>query len=432
MEIYRFKGAFIIANVILLAVILSHSIIRDINLEKQYTSDLRNRIVGARLQEDGRDPYFYKWRNGDSYRYLDPMNSDSFRVSNMTSSPALHDLLMPISNFSQKIISVFWLWFQYLLLAVITLVFVLMAKTKMQRLCILNFSILFTCTETWKGLIAAGQVTLLIGFLITLAIYGLTKINSWKHVILAAISTAALILVRPAAAVILIPFIFQYELFYRYLLSTFGFILIYAVFVSFNNKEFALWQSYKTFLAEQVKIHQQTDPEIQKNDPLPRLIYLEGIDLKGALKIQSPTPIRSENGNLFIIYQHLFHKNIPVALPIILFLLIVLLALAGMFIKKINIDQMILLAFLLYLLSEFFSPIHRHQYYAVQWLPLLLSGFLLLKKWNNIPALLIIAGLLLNTFQVSFIPGKFTIGELVWAIALALIIFTKRNVTERT
>jgi hypothetical protein len=38
------------------------SVYRDTELEKQYPVDLRNRVVGSRLQMDGMSPYFYHWR----------------------------------------------------------------------------------------------------------------------------------------------------------------------------------------------------------------------------------------------------------------------------------------------------------------------------------------------------------------------------------
>ena len=66
----RYKTALLL-NLIVLAVLLTHSIYRDIQLEKQYPSDLRNRVVGARLQKDGKDPYFYKWKKEDGFRYID-------------------------------------------------------------------------------------------------------------------------------------------------------------------------------------------------------------------------------------------------------------------------------------------------------------------------------------------------------------------------
>jgi hypothetical protein len=47
---------------------------RDLVLEQRGTVDLRNRVVGARLQMDGKTPYTYKWAEGDTLRYYDQLN----------------------------------------------------------------------------------------------------------------------------------------------------------------------------------------------------------------------------------------------------------------------------------------------------------------------------------------------------------------------
>src|SRR5215467_6462451 len=113
------KKIVVILDFFILVAIITHSIIRDITLEKQYPGDLRNRVVAARLQKDGRLPYFYKWKKGDSERYLDPLNTGDIKVSNITASPFFHELLFPICDFNQRTISIIWLWTQYALLIII-------------------------------------------------------------------------------------------------------------------------------------------------------------------------------------------------------------------------------------------------------------------------------------------------------------------------
>src|ERR1044071_6281791 len=92
---------------------IAYCVWRDIQLEKQYTGDLRNRVVGARLQKDGRLPYFYKWAPQDGLRYYDPQNFDTLKVSNITATPFLHQLLYPIADKPQRTISGVWLGVEY-------------------------------------------------------------------------------------------------------------------------------------------------------------------------------------------------------------------------------------------------------------------------------------------------------------------------------
>ena len=109
----------IVLNLSLLLIILAHSVYRDVQLEKQYTGDLRNRIVGARLQKDGKLPYFYYWQSKDGIRYFDPINTNQSpaTVSPITASPLFHQLLYPICDLEQQTLSKIWFIFQYILLA---------------------------------------------------------------------------------------------------------------------------------------------------------------------------------------------------------------------------------------------------------------------------------------------------------------------------
>ena len=109
----------LLINGIFLLVILSHSVIRDFHIEKQYTVDLRNRVVGARLQKDGRLPYNYYFQPADGLRYFDfqNLNTDSSGASNATASPFFHQLLYPICDLPQGTISKIWLLLQYIFTA---------------------------------------------------------------------------------------------------------------------------------------------------------------------------------------------------------------------------------------------------------------------------------------------------------------------------
>lgn len=72
-----------------------------------YEADIRNKIVGARLQMDGHSPYFYHWKKGDSIRYYD-CNAQDFEPSMCTSSPFQSMLYYPIANFPQATINRIW------------------------------------------------------------------------------------------------------------------------------------------------------------------------------------------------------------------------------------------------------------------------------------------------------------------------------------
>src|SRR5882757_5689558 len=101
-------------------IILAWAVYRDIQFEQQYTGDLRNRVVGARMAMYHLSPYFFTWKNTDPMRYYDPENrrdsANPSQVSNITASPFFLQLMTPIANLPERTISRIWLLIEYLLL----------------------------------------------------------------------------------------------------------------------------------------------------------------------------------------------------------------------------------------------------------------------------------------------------------------------------
>lgn len=421
-------------NLLLLLLILTHSVYRDIILEQQYPGDLRNRVVGARLQKDGKIPYFYKWKKADGYRYIDPENNNNFKVSSITASPVFHNLLLPICDLPQRTISFLWFCFQYLMLVIITILFVKLSKNKIQRCIVINFSILFTCTEAWKSLIAAGQLYLFIGLLIAFVIVGLLKSTKKQYLYFAAFSTALLVLVRPTALLIFIPFFIQYRHSYKYLFRSFAFIIAYGLFSIINQQELRLWVSYAKALNENVKAHQHLNPSLQINEPLLEMKNLEGFHFSEVdkLNLQNPIPIYSENGNIFVLLKTITHKKPSILLINTLLVICIVVLVSGFIYWKYTngfyLTNTIIIAFVFFMFAEIFSLIHRHQYTTVQWLPILLTGVVVTKKWYEPAMILLLIGLILNIVtNTSLSPFIHTMGEFCWIVALLLLVFKKET-----
>src|SRR5688500_1745611 len=93
---------------------------RDIQIEKQRTVDLPNRVVGARMVKDGKSPYFYHWKPADGLRYFGAGPISFGRASNVTASPFFHHLLAPIADLPERTISRIWLMISYLMLLLCT------------------------------------------------------------------------------------------------------------------------------------------------------------------------------------------------------------------------------------------------------------------------------------------------------------------------
>ncbi len=430
------NNKWVILNLLLLAGILAFSIYRDIQLDKQYPADLRNRVVGARLQKDGKLPYFFHWQKADYPRYADPYNAQdtTLPASNITASPFFHQLLIPFCEIPQRTFSALWLILQYLLLAGMCWMFSFFAKTTYQKLLLLNVTVLFTLTAAWKCHIAEGQLYFIEAFLMAVVICALlyNKKQSW---IFAGIAAAMLVLTRPIALVIFIPFLFQFRKYACFLISSWAALALYGLFVLSSHYETALWKQYQLALKKHVELHQYGDPNQLFLWGGPAIPYIEGFDLKQAavnLK-EHPIEISTESGNFYILYKNILHKKMPLKVLNALNL-VSLLVLSGLFFyfgrkHPFQIHQVILAAFLLYMLEELFSPVERHQYNVVQWLPLLLPGFLALRSgihWKDPVFLLLLTGLLLTITNFSKIYDRNTLAEFAWFAALLLIVFNSK------
>lgn len=404
---------------------------RDIQLEKQYTGDLRNRIVGARLQKDGRLPYFYKWSAADSLRYYDPQNFDSFKVSNITGTPFLHQLLYPLAELPQRDISRVWLVIEYGLL-LLTLGFAIsLAATNTQRWMVILGTLLFACTAAWKGHVAAGQYYILIPALCMLFYMLITGKKSLFYSFLTGATGAALIVLRPNAVLFFIPFLFyRSKCTWRNKLAiTAGALAIFLMtFAGHANRSY--WQNFRLAMDQQLKTHQEQDPALQDNPPDPGFRNWEGWD-KDQIEADAalhPFAFESEHGNLFVIINHLFATRLPVQFLVYVSAFAIALLLFLFYRRKTTGRELpaftiALLGFCLYMISDLCSPFYRFQYNTTQWLfPLLLAAAHYNRQYKKIYAL-IAAGLLLNIVEIHSIPFEHTAGEWLFFLAVLLIAF---------
>ena len=432
---FPYKIILVLDGIFLLA-LLTHSIYRDVQLEKQYAVDLRNRVVGARLQKDGKLPYSYYFQQGDGLRYFDiqNLNRDSSGTSNITASPFFHQLLFPICDLSQSSISKIWLWLQYFLLACMIYMIGRLTSNRKEKLFILNLGIICTSTEAWKNLIACGQLYFFVAFLICCIITGLLS-NKKSGIILAGICAVVFILTRPFGIVFLIPFLIFYRKYILFLAVSFSGLIIYLMFVLNNPYEKSLYLNYVSRMKMHVQYHQLvlTNPPGILRAGIPSVKKFEGIDFEETNRqiYEHPINVYSENGNIFILYYYLTHKKITLVVLYILsgsaILLMTMLFILHCKEYPVQKMQMLLFGFTLYMIIELLSPITRHQYNTVQWFPLVLCGFLVLPDWwiNKI-SLLLFGGLVLNIVNFHWLPMRHTLGEFCWLAGMILIIFSPR------
>lgn len=411
-------------------------IYRDIKIEKQYTGDLVDRIVGARLQQDGISPYFYHWKVSDGMRYYDPgNNSTTTKINDITASPFFHQLLYPISNFHQRTISKIWLVLEYLALFIMAVIALQFTKTKSQRWAVLFVMVSFLYTYAWENNIERGQMYLFIAFLAML-FYFFINLKSLPAAAFAGIVGISLILIKPTTLLFLFPFLFllkRYTFKYKgvFLLSSF----IVLIFAFGNSKSRLYWTDYSVSINEQIRDHQKLGPTLQFNTPIVEYGKWEGWDTLQIQKDAQKFPYKKsgEFGNVVNFINLGLHVKTPIwVLSALCIIFITLLGL--LFIKKfygtIQLDtfSIAIIGFCMYMASDIFSPLYRHSYNAGQWIfPLLLLATRYLpSSFKKIFIIAIIAGLFLNSLSLRIIPMQNTLGEYIIYASVLGILFTSK------
>jgi hypothetical protein len=420
-------------------VALGLAIYRDVTIyEGTGTPDLRNRVVGARLQQDGISPYYFKWHPGDSLRYYDGGNIVTIGQTNITASPFFHNLMYPLASYMQRTTSRIWLVIEYLFVLVTVIIAWLLAKNNAQKIAIMIACGIYVFTETWITHIAAGQMYIMLSMLAMIIYYCLTKRENKTAAFIGGLSAIVMLLTKPNLVLFLIPFLFLINRYSRkYLLVFFTpVILVTALHFSFESNR-TYWRDYFKVIPEIVKENQTewTPAQIEKiiSDRKLRLLNYEGWNYNELVAHDKATHpvLRSENGNVYIIYKLLFNRKMSMGMMNFLSVsaIIVLLALFLLMRKKFDIlalPNAALLGYCIYMAVDLNSPICRHQYYGSQWFfPILLAGALYTRanKWFYVPLL---AGLVLNVMNTDYILMEHSLGEYIILVTLICLSLTRK------
>lgn len=429
----------------------SWCVYRDIQIEKQYPGDLRNRVVGSRMQMDGRSPYFYHFQNDKNLRYYDWNNNIlGEHISNVTATPFFHQLISPVANLSQKTISKIWLFSEYLTLVLMAMMAISFSADGRQKMAILITGLLFLYSYAWTNHISVGQMYIFIAAEAMLYFYLLGLSKKILHGGLAGIVAAAIVLTRPTAIVFILSFVLVANQYSRRYLLTMGtaFLVTFALAFGTQKSRF-FWNDYRHAMVEHVNFHRGVNPNPAHHDSLIIFPQLEGWNRATALEAASFKWYRnnSANGNVFVFLYHGLGFTTPVWLlgAMCIAFIVTLCALyfklhgmpwhGGLFQSPtgaIDLYAASLLGFICYMATDLFSPIHRFHYNAMQWIfPLLLAA----SRWSAASGKLYggiaITGLVLNSLPWVMFPMQQCIGEYIIMAAMIgfLLTYKPRIVT---
>lgn len=408
---------------------LANNLVRDLQLEERQTGDLRNRIIGARLQKDGLSPYFYKWKKGEGTRYYDSYNDNNSRVSSCTASPFFHALLYPMAELPYTAASKLWIFVLYTLLIVSTVLAIILSNRRFLPL-ICFVCVCFTFTETWLDTIVTKQSYLFIPFFAMLIYFFIRKGKTNELLYMGAgVFSIFFVLTRPNAIFFFLPLILIQR---RYSLPAkiyFFVPVLLGLILTLSTAQLSLWRDYFEAANEHVKIHQGLNPVTQLNDRA-NFSEVEGFRLEGYQnEVTREYKAYVEHGNFFWAIYLLFGYHIPPGQLLILVLAAILVCLVLFyFIQKktggeFPLEAVLLLGYAVYMISDIGVPVYRGHYNVVQWLfPLLLIPVTFQVRYLWIYLLMLIA-LILNIHYKPFLPMQHLLAEYLWLASFLVYAF---------
>jgi hypothetical protein len=425
----------IVIFIVLSVASLSWCIYRDIQIEKHYPGDLRNRVLGARLQMDGISPYYYRWGPGSGIRYYDPESAHTRKLSNVTATPFFHQLLYPIANLPHRTISRLWLLFQYLALIIMTALAFVMTNNLRRKRVVLITGLLFLYTYAWTTHINVGQMYIFISLIAFLFFFFISRKPSLFNAAAVGMLAAVLILVKPTTLIFFSPFLLLANKFsLKYILTTA--VSFSAIFLlTFGSSQSRMyWSDYRHAMQEHIRMHQGTPVTRIATPPLPRIKEWEGWDMDQVEKDASRFHYKynGEHGNVFVILNSKLNTRLSVTgLALLYAVLIAVLSIS--YYKKfrktslLNFYTAALLGFCFYMAADMFSPVHRFLYNTIQLIfPLLLIAGLHPVRIPRMYIIILFLCFLLNTITIQLFPMQATVGEYIaFATILAILLTTK-------
>jgi hypothetical protein len=331
--------------------------------------DLRNRVIGARvLNELNEDPYFFKWSEGKSDRYLDPNdNVLAPFYTRLTITPAVLLFHSPISSLPYKTQQWLWFFLQWAsLLGSIFLLAKILAKNKQSQILIWILG-LFAISGSmfWRLHAERGQIYIIyvLLFCLSLYLYNKYKKGDFTSKINPLLAGSGLILgylasLRPTYIFAIIPFLIYKKIKFASFVAV-G--LLASVIISTFIFRMPVWENYYNSMQQQAEMRLDDTQDSKTHD----FSMAEGIDVRDFLSVVG------EESSLQRMFRAAFDKWYPS--EVFMLLLFIFLSALIIFLhkhktQKITSQELFFIGIAIVLFSEFFIPAPRWPYANVIWL----------------------------------------------------------------
>ena len=339
-------------------------------------TDLRNRVVGARLALEGIDPYFFKWHPGLPKIFYDPMDRAEDILTKLSVPPSVLALHAPIAQLSYKSQKVIWLIVQWATFLGILSIFYQSNESRNRRNLVLLLGFFFANSLFWRFHVNSGQIYVVYIGLLSVSWFLLNQQFKYKEVaggFFAGI-TAGL---RPPYVLLLFYFLIHRR--YSFVVGGVAGIL-FAVFSSLSVFSSFIWRRYiLTMMGMTGFVNlQQLFPKLRESIVSQAIAYpqvVEGVDYRIRNPLEGYEGEFISNSALFGVFTALDlsqKKEILVIGFLIIFIALCWFSLKYS-IKQKDLNLIFLFSTVACLISEFFIPVGRYSYYDIQLLlPLLI------------------------------------------------------------
>jgi len=364
-------------------------------------TDLRVRVVGARLLNTSHSPYFYKWSPGDPETLLNP-NDKQVYINGVSVAPGSLYVQSILAGFNYQSIRIAWTILQYVFaLYIFFFVFTKPFKNEAYRIyCIAVGTVFFLCSGIWFMNIERGQIYTFYAFLFCVIYQLLENRNRWMQGAGGFILAVA-VYCRPTFAVLLLPLAIHFRKNFAL-----GFLFGAIALGTHAFLDLQLWKDYFSAIAIYTGLAKA--PIINTQIPIVYPQTIEGC--KNLLLYRESYSA----GGIYPIYHYL-QMLYPISNWFYILLYIVVTGLLIFLFRKslrlFSNEEVLLFGFLLYIITEYLIPANRAGYNVVQWIfPVLLM--LRRMKFNEPDFLILITGLALMISFPYYLPFLHDVGEL--------------------
>lgn len=331
-----------------------------VGTERNFSVDLRNRVVGARLMDRDISPYFFKWNPAFPETLRDPSDICNIRNNMITSPPSVLLLMRPISKLPYSQICELWVVIHYLFFLLILIPFYFYYSSAKSRSYLLSAAIILLYSGQWAYTLLAGQIHFLLPAILSIILLLSARRATYTYLTIGVLFSL-LVWIRPNSLVIFPFLLFSTDTNRRQLLTGFigGGICFAALTLLFGHERF--WVDFYLSCKEWVK----NNLSGFKYEYCDAQYMVEG--KKVAYQGKPGAILDTEIASLGVILERVFGWNVDQSKLTMACVPVYLASLFASYKRQFVVfADALMLGMLMYWMFEFTAPLMKASYYFIE------------------------------------------------------------------